>query len=141
MFKAVASLARPHSAPLSFARCMASGRNRYVKGGSNKQDVSPETKQLLEHAREPDDLSWQLGHGIQEPLEMDLTTQERTRAMQYKIKYRGDKINAEEKVQYYPHVGEEIPHEPPSPVLMVKRVKTLVGEPYWIKDYCEQLGD
>jgi len=140
MYKVVSSLAGPHSAPLSFVRCMASGRHRYVKRGSNKQDVSPETKQLLEEAREPDDLSWQLGHGIQEPLEMDLTTQERTRAMQYKIKYMGDKINAEEKVQYYPHAGEEIPQEPPSPVLMVKRMKTLVGEPYWIKDYCEQLG-
>jgi len=141
MLKIWTSIARPPGAPLTFARCMASGRGRYVKGGSNKQDVSPETKQLLEHARDPDDLSWQHGPGIQEPMEMDLTTEERKRAMQYKVKYKGWKINTgEDKVTYYPHAGEEIPQDPPSPVLMVEKIKNLQGEPYWLKDYCEQLG-
>jgi len=138
------------TAPISFTRTMASGRNIYIKGGSNKQDVSPETKQLLEEAKDPDDLSWQLGHGIQEPLEVDLTTEERKRAMQYKVKYKGwRKINnGEEKVKYYPHEGEEIPEDPPAPVLMVQRIIKLrtvkhgvaSGNPYWIKHYCEQIG-
>lgn len=141
MYKLVTSLVRPHSAPVAFARCMASGRNRYIRGGSNKQDVSQETKQLLEHAKESDDLSWQLGYGVQEPLEMDLTTEERKRALQYKVKYKGWKVNdGEDKVKYYPHAGEEIPQDPPAPVLMVKKMKQLTGEPYWIKDYADQLG-
>jgi len=141
MLKVVAFLASPHTAPISFVRCMASGRNRYIRGGSNKQDISPETKQLLEQAKDPDDLSWQLGPGVQEPLEMDLTTEERKRAMQYKVKYKGFRINdGEEKVKYYPHAGEEISQGPPAPVLMVTKMKSLVGEPYWNKDYCEQIG-
>jgi len=112
--------------------------------------VSPETKQLLKEAKDPDDMSWQLGYGIKEPLEVDLTTEERTRAMQYKVKYKGwRKVNSgEEKVKYYPYEGEEIPETPPSPVLMVQRIQPLrikkhghiTGSPYWIKDYCEQIG-
>merc|ERR1719383_790341 len=35
---------------------------------------------------------------------------------------------------------KKIPEVPPSPVLMVSRVKKLYGEPYWIKDYCAQIG-
>ena len=142
MLKVVTSLSRSPCTPISFARCMASGRNRYIKGGSNKQDVSPQTKQLLEEAKDPDDLSWQLGPGVQEPLEMELTTEERKRAMQYKVKYKGWRANdGEDKVKYYPHAGEEVSQEPPSPVLMVKKLKTLFGESYWIKDYCEQIGE
>lgn len=141
MYKVVACLTRPQNGPISFVRCMASGRNRYIRGGSNKQDVSPETKQLLEQAKEPDDLSWQLGPGIQEPLEVDLATEERKRALQYKEKYKGYRINdGVEKVTYYPHAGEEISQEPPAPVLMVQKTKQLLGEPYWNKNFCEQIG-
>ena len=53
-----------------FSRCMASGRNIYVKGGSNKQDIPEETKRLIANARDPDDYSWQLGPHVQEPLEV-----------------------------------------------------------------------
>jgi len=141
MYKVLTNLTKLPGAPLTFARCMASGRGRYIRGGSNKQDVSPETKQLLEQAKDPDDLSWQLGHGIQEPMEVDLTTKERKRAMQYKVKYKGWRINdGEDKVTYYPHAGEEISEEPPSPVLMVCKIKRLKGEPFWIRDYCDQIG-
>jgi len=138
----VREFARPHTAPITMVRWMASGRNIYIKGGSNKQDISPETKKLIEEAKDPDDYSWQLGHGIQEPVEVDLTTEERTRAMQYKVKYKGYRINdGEEKVKYYPLAGEEVDNQPPpAPVLMVQKVKKLHGEPYWNKDYCEQIG-
>jgi len=137
----LSGVSKSYTFSLNFVRCMASGRNRYIRGGSNKQDISPETKKLIEHARDPDDLSWQLGPGIQEPLQMDLTTEERKRALQYKVRYKGWRINdGEDKVTYYPHAGEEIPKEPPSPVLMVKKVKHLHGEPYWNKNYLEQIG-
>ena len=95
MFRVVRRLSRipPDACPLYFSRVtMASGRNHYIKGGSNKQDISPETKKLIKEARDPEDFSWQLGPGIQEPLEVDLTTEERTRALQYKVKYKGHRV-------------------------------------------------
>ena len=132
---------RSISAPLYISRCMASGRNIYVKGGSNKQDIPSETKKLIENAKDPDDYSWQLGPGICEPKEMDLTTKERKTAMQYKIKYKGNKNSGgDDKIAYYPHVGEQIPDEPPSPVLMVEKRETGKSQPYWIKDYLTQIG-
>lgn len=141
MMKIVTNLNRIPYVPISSVRSMASRRNRYIKGGSNAQAISPETRQLIENAKDPDDYSWQLGPGIQEPIELDLTTQERKRAMQYKVKYKGWRINdGEEKVKYYPHAGEEVNQEPPSPVLMVKKMRPCKGEPYWIKDYLEQIG-
>ena len=90
--------------------------------------MSQEARELIQRARDPDDLSWQLGEGIQvtikfpvpldisplsilrspdrnvncpfpsdlkpspivqEPLEVDLGTEERTRAMQYEVPYKG----------------------------------------------------
>jgi len=144
MFKLVGSLSRVavDNAPIYFARCsMASGRNVYIRGGSNKQDIPAETKKLIETARDPDDMRWQLGHGIQQPLEVDLTTEEKTRATQYKVKYKGNRLmDGEDKVKYYPHAGEQLPDGPPSPVLMVEKAKTEYGEPYWIKDYLIQIG-
>jgi len=129
------------SSPLYISRCMASGRNIYVKGGSNKQDIPSETKKLIENARDPDDYSWQLGPGICEPKEVDLTTTERKRATQYKIKYKGNKSSTgNEKVVYYPHAGEQIPDENPSPVLMVEKMQASKGQPYFIKDYLIQIG-
>lgn len=122
-------------------RGMARGRNYYIKEASNKQDISDETKELLKHARNPDDKRWKLGHGIEEPMVMDPTTTERKRATQYIVKYKGDNINdGEDTVKYYPHSGEEIPEAKPSPVLMVKKLKRLNGEPWFNKDYCTQLG-
>ena len=145
MFKIIRRLSRipPEASPLYFSRVtMASGRNHYIKGGSNKQDISPETKKLIRKARDPEDFSWQLGPGIQEPLEVDLTTEERKRALQYKVKYSGHRVmGGEDKVKYFPHQGEEIPADPPSPVLMVTKMKDLTNQPYWIKDYLNQIGE
>jgi hypothetical protein len=44
----------------------------------------------VERARDPDDLRWQLGHGIQPPVELDLRTEERTRAMHYEVRHQSD---------------------------------------------------
>ena len=144
MYKIVSHISgiASNNAPLYFIRCMASGRNIYVKGGSNKQDIPSETKKLIQNARDPDDYSWQLGPGIQEAREVDLTSPEKTRATQYKVKYKGHKImgGGEDKVKYFPHAGEEIPNEPPSPVLMVEKMKMEKEQPYWIKDYMQQIG-
>lgn len=123
--------------------CTARGRNIYVKGGSNRQDISQETRDLIRNARDPDDLSWQLGHGVEEPLTLDLKTEEQTRAMQYEVPYKGYAAqfdNGKDSIKYYPHTGEEVPNTPPSPVLMVTKIKTLFGEPFWVKEYCEQIG-
>eukprot|EP00088_Acartia_fossae_P037051 TRINITY_DN38242_c0_g1_i1.p1 TRINITY_DN38242_c0_g1~~TRINITY_DN38242_c0_g1_i1.p1 ORF type:complete len:305 (+),score=78.37 TRINITY_DN38242_c0_g1_i1:28-942(+) len=122
-------------------RGMARGRNYYITKGSNKQDISAETKELIRNARNPEDRRWQLGHGIQEPLEMDPRIEERKVATQYIVKYYGDNINdGDDVVRYYPHGGEEIPDITPAKVIMVKRVKALYGEPWYNKNYCEQLG-
>jgi len=122
-------------------RGMARGRNYYLKNASNKQDISEETKELLKNARDSEDKSWKLGYGIQKPLVMDPTSTERKRATQYIVKYMGDNINdGDDKVKYYPHSGEQIPEIKPSPVLMVKRSKSLSGEPWFNKEYCLQLG-
>jgi len=42
---------------------------------------------------------------------------------------------------YYPHTGEMWPENyKPSPVILVKRVKALQGEPYWHKETLERIG-
>ena len=58
-------------------------------------------------------------------------------------------------MKYWPHRGEELPNEPPSPVLMVTKVgfemlqtcmtswvqvKTFSKEPHWVQNACEQIG-
>ena len=60
-------------------------RNRIVAGASNPQDLSQEARALIEQARDPDDLTKQLGHGIGQPITLDLSTEERTRALQYEV--------------------------------------------------------
>lgn len=123
------------------ARGMARGRNHYLRGASNKDDISPEARDLLINQRDPEDRRWQLGPGIQEPIRLDLTTEERKRALQYIVKYKGDRINdGEDAITYYPHAGEEIPQDPPSPLLLVQRVKPLKGEPKFNKNFCLQIG-
>merc|ERR1719481_936053 len=122
-------------------RGMARGRNFYIKGAANKQDISEETKDLLRNAKDRNDPSWQLGKGIEEPRMLDLGTKERTRATQYMNQHMDNRNrDGEETVRYYPHAGEEIPDTPPSPVLMVKRIKSLCGEPWFNKSYLNQIG-
>jgi len=138
------SVAAPHNkmaAGEQQRRGMARGRNFYIRGASNKQEISEETKELLKNARNPEDHSWKLGPGVREAVTMDPTTLERKRALQYTVPYLGEAINdGEDVVKYYPHEGEELPSDPPSPVLMVKRVKSLYGEPWFNKNYLQQIG-
>jgi len=143
MYKVVSQIARlaADSSPLYFSRCMASGRGHYIKGGSNKQDIPSETRKLIENAKDPDDYSWQPGPAIGEEHVVDLTTEEKTRATAYKLKYHGNRAyGGEDKIKYWTHKGEQIPDDPPSPVLMVQKLKLNRGQPYWIKDYMRQIG-
>jgi len=124
-------------------RC-ASGRGHYIKDGSTKQDISEETRDLLRQAKNPDEQAWKLGHGILEPVVLDLSTEERTRARQYQVDYRGRASHTDDddnKIKYYPNDATDMDMDnTPSPVLMIRRVKPLKGEPYWNKHYCEQVG-
>jgi len=134
----------PHSRLLSTSQSLAvRGRNRIVAGASNPQDLSQEARALIEQAHDPDDLSWQPGHGIGQPITLDVSTEERTRALQYEVPYKGYAANVDngnDVIQYWPHQGEELLDEPPSPVLMVTKVKTLNKEQHWVKSACEQIG-
>jgi len=125
-------------------RCMASGRGHYIRGASNKQDISEETRELLKQVRNPEEPKWKLGHGIQEPIVMDLSSEERKRATQYIQPYYGrartTELGSDDTVQYYPNQEDTSTQPPPSPVLMVKRIKTLVGEPWYYCHYLEQIG-
>ena len=46
------------------------------------------------------------------------------------------------EVVYYPHKGDDFEERSrdykPSPVLLVKRVKTLKGQPYYHKEMCDR---
>ena len=76
----------PHSRLLSTSQPVAvRGRNRIVAGASNPQDLSQEARALIEQAHDPDDLSWQPGYGIGQPITLDVSTEERTRALQYEV--------------------------------------------------------
>ena len=48
-------------------------------------------------------------------------------------------------VAYYPHKGDDFEERSreykPSPVLLVKRVRTLKGQPYYHKEMCERQVD
>jgi len=134
----------PHSRLLSTSQPVAvRGRNRIVAGASNPQDLSQEARALIEQAHDPDDLSWQPGYGIGQPITLDVSTEERTRALQYEVPYKGYAANVDnggEVVKYWPHRGEELPNDPPSPVLMVTKVKTVSKEQHWVQHACEQIG-
>ena len=79
-------LSSPHSRLLSTSQPVAvRGRNRIVAGASNPQDLSQEAMALVKEAHDPDDLSWQPGLGIGQPITLDVSTEERTRALQYEV--------------------------------------------------------
>ena len=56
-----------------------------MAGASNPQDLSQEARALIEQAHDPDDLTWQPGYGIGQPITLDVSTEERTRALQYEV--------------------------------------------------------
>ncbi len=72
---------------------------------------------------------WKRGHGIQPPITFSMKDPE--------------DIDDDQTpdMMYYPYKGEVLPEKfEASPVLLVKRVKSLKGQPYWHKETCERLG-
>ncbi len=109
----------------------ASGWHYYLSGGSNDSTVSEEVKDLIRNQKTIDNIDeWRRGHGIQDPVRLS-------------IRDRRDRDDDQHPdAVYFPHKGEEWPEEyTPSPVLLVKKVRRLRGEPYWHKETCERFGE
>jgi len=112
---------------------MARGRNYYVKGASRNTGISPETRDLLVNMRHAENIDeWKREHGIGEPKKF----------VQYRENVEDIDDEKDLDMIYYPHKGEEPWPEDyePSPVLLVKRVLTLKGQPWWHKMDCERIG-
>ena len=112
---------------------MARQRNYYIRGASAQEGISPEARDLVANARTPENIDeWEREHGIGEPYRFT------------PIKENPDDIDdeSERDMVYYPHKDEEPWPEDyePSPVLLVKRMKELKGEPWWHKMACEKIG-
>ena len=115
------------------ARSMARGRNHFVTGGSNNHGISPETRDLLKNVKHAENIEeWQREPGIGDPIKFS--------------QYRENTLDIDDETDldmtYFPHKNEEPwPKDyEPSPVLLVKRVKHLRGEPWWHKMDCERIG-
>ena len=107
------------------SRCMARGRNYYLKGASKKTGISPEARDLLVNMRHAENVDeWKREPGIGEP----------KRFVQYRE--NADDIDDEKDLDmtYFPHKGEEPWPEDyePSPVLLVKRIATLREQPWFV---------
>ena len=107
------------------SRCMARGRNYYLKGASKKTGISPEARDLLVNMRHAENVDeWKREPGIGEP----------KRFVQYRE--NADDIDDEKDLDmtYFPHKGEEPWPEnyEPSPVLIVKRIATLKEQPWFV---------
>lgn len=118
---------------LNQARHMARGRNYYIEGASANSGLSAETKDLLANVKHSENVEeWQREPGIKDPYKFS--------------QYRQNPLDIDDQSEldmiYYPHKGEEPwPKDyQPSPVLLVKRVKNLKGEPWWHKMDCERIG-
>lgn len=111
-------------------RTMASGRFYYKKGGSNRTGITDEVRDLIKNQKSFNNMeTWNVGPGIQEPIRLKVKSDE---------DIDDDQMS---DIEYWPHKGEEWPKDyQPSPVLMVQRVKSLKGLPYWHKWNCYLLG-
>lgn len=114
-------------------RYMARGRNHFIKGASINSGISPETKDLLINVKHAENIeTWQREPGIGEPITF--------------TQYRENPLDIDDDsdldMVYFPHKNQEPwPQDyEPSPVLVVKRIKTLSGEPWWHKMDCERIG-
>lgn len=114
-------------------RHMARGRNYYLKGASVNPGISPQTRDLLVNVKHAENIEeWDREPGIGNPIKF--------------AQYRENPLDIDDESEldmtYFPHKGEEPwPKDyEPSPVLLVKRVKTLRGEPWWHKNDCERIG-
>lgn len=114
-------------------RQMARGRNYYLKGASVNPGISPQTRDLLANVKHAENIEeWEREPGIGSAIKFS--------------HYRENPLDIDDESEldmtYFPHKGEEPwPKDyEASPVLLVKRVKKLKGEPWWHKMDCERIG-
>ena len=110
------------------SRCMARGRNYYLKGASRNSGISSETRDLLVNVRHAENVDeWKREPGIGEPMKF--------------VQHRENPEDIDDETDldmtYYPHKGEEPwpDNYEPSPVLLVTRVKPLKGEPWYVLQF------
>ena len=114
-------------------RSMARGRNYYIRGASKDPGISPEARDLIANVRHAENVEeWKKEHGIGDPIKFS------------QFREHPEDIDNESDLDmtYFPHKGEAPwPDDyEPSPVLLVKRVKQLGGQPWWHKMDCERIG-
>jgi len=114
------------------SRCMARGRNYYLKGASRNTGISPESRDLLLNVRHAENVDeWKHEHGIGEPIKFT----------QYRENVEDVDDEKDLDMTYFPHKGETWPEDyEPSPVLIVTRVKDIKGQPWWHKMDLERIG-
>ena len=112
---------------------MARGRNYYIQGASKDTGISPVTRDLLANVKHAENIEeWQVEPGIGHPIKFS----------QYRENVEDYDDAKDLDMVYFPHKGQEPwPQDyQASPVLLVKRVKSLKGEPWWHKQDCERIG-
>jgi hypothetical protein len=116
----------------SAVRHMASGgRSYYIKDGSNPTNITDEIRDLVKNQKHAENVhEWKRGVGIGDPVRLD---------------NKDDKDRDDDQmpdVVYFPHKGDDFVERSKnykaSPVLLVKRLKPLAGQPYWHKETCER---
>lgn len=118
---------------ISQSRSMARGRNYYVKGASKDPGISEAARDLIANVRHAENIEeWKKEPGIGEPIKFS----------QYREHPEDIDNESDLDMTYFPHKGEAPWPEDyqPSPVLIVKRVKSLRGQPWWHKMDCERIG-
>jgi len=114
-------------------RTMARGRNYYIQGASKDPGISAEARDLIANVKHAENVEeWKREPGIGQPIKFS----------QYRENPDDIDDESELDLTYFPHKGEEAwPDDyEPSPVLLVKRVKELRGQPWWHKMDCERIG-
>jgi len=126
-------LVRSSLAPPQRRTMAGAGRNYYIKDGSNPTGITDEVRDLVKNQRTAYNIDeWRKQTGIGEAVRLD--------------NQDDDDIDDDQipDVAYYPHKGDDFEERSreykPSPVLLVKRVRTLKGQPYYHKEMCERLG-
>lgn len=125
------------------------GRNRYVKGASNPTNVTEEVRDLVRNQRHAENVdSWRRGIGLDPvtsvtPVWRPNVREDLDNDQEFDMTYVGgqaDERDLEEDLEAVLTGSSPLSGGAPPLVLLAQRVKTLKGEPWWIKQTCERLG-
>jgi len=116
-------------------RHMASNRNHPVEGGSNQTGITEEVRDLIRNMKSAENLEeWNVDSSLGPKVSVDTWSPNKVQDVDN---------DQETDMVYWPHRGEEWPRpeeDPPPLVLLVERVVSESGEPWWIKEALEKLG-